>query len=438
MKQTLNNILTIVFFLLLFSKSNAQSLQELINATLENNYQISISKNEANISANNNTLGNAGFLPSLDISGGYSNSLNNTRQVFADATIREGIGAENTNLNASAILNWTVFDGFSVHAKRDQLSHLQNLGEFNSKFYIEQTVADVVVAYYQLVYETKLLKSYQQALEISAFRLKIAKKKREIGSSTIIDYGQAEVDYQTDSIRLLAQQNTIQLLVIEINRIANNELEQSIDVTNTDFNTNTIPNLDTLKKLIVNNNIQLTQQRLQELITETELRITIANRYPTVNLYGGYQYTKTTAEVGFLNANQTYGPTIGLNISFNLFNGGNTNREIKNLMLQNDNTKLTKAQVTKDIDANLLSSYHQYRSIMTQIRLAESNVEQMTKIYTTAQEQLKRGTINGYDFRLTQLNLLENQLKLTQLQYILKTIEVNLNRLSGSILTKFF
>lgn len=433
MKQILNKIV-IITVLSLVHESQAQSLQELINNALQNNYQISIIKNEASIAENNNTLGNAGYLPSLNVNGGYSNSFNNTKQVFADGTVREGTGAKNTNLNASAILNWTVFNGFSVHAKRDQLSRLQELGESNSKFYIEQTVADIVTAYYQLVYENSLLNNYQQALEISAFRLKIAKKKQEIGNATIMDYGQAIVDYQTDSIRLLAQQNTIQSLTIELNRIVNNELEQSINTSTSDFETKILPGIDTLKQLIEDNNSQLEQQRLQELIAETELRIIRANRYPTVNLYAGYQYTKTTAEVGFSNSNQTYGPTIGVNVSFNLFNGGNTNREIKNFKLYAENSTLEKVQVTKDVDANLLSSYYQYQSLMGQISLAQSNVEQMTKVYNTAQEQLKKGAINGYDFRLTQLSLLESQLKLTQLQFTLKAVEVNFNRMSGKIL----
>ncbi|WP_020530311.1 TolC family protein [Flexithrix dorotheae] len=433
MKRILNKIFVLAAIFIV-SNGSAQTLQEFINTAIQNNYQIKIVKNESIIAENNNTLGNAGFLPSLDIAGGYSNSFNNTKQVFADGTIREGSGAKNTNLNMSALMNWTVFNGFRVFAKQDQLGYLQTLGELNSKFYIEQTVADITTAYYQLVYEKKILENFEQSLEISAFRLKIARKKQEIGSATIIDYGQAMVDYQTDSIRILAQQNTIQSLIIELNRIANNPLEQPIKIQNKTFEAKILPSIDSLKYLISENNNQLAQQRLQELIAETELRITQANRYPSVNLFAGFQYNKNTAEVGFSNSNQTFGPTIGVNVSFNLFNGGNTKREIKNNMLFAENSTLTKNQITNDVDANVLSSYYQYQSVTNQISLAQNNVAQMNKINATAQEQFKRGAINGYDFRLTQLILLENQLKLTQLQFTLKTIEINLNRLSGKIL----
>ena len=58
----------------------------------------------------------------------------------------------------------------------------------------------------------------------------------------------------------------------------------------------------------------------------------------------------------------------------------------------------------------------------------------MTKVYKIAEEQLKQGAINGYDFRLTQMSLLNSELTLMQLQFALKAIEINLNRLSGRVL----
>ncbi len=57
--------------------------------------------------------------------------------------------------------------------------------------------------------------------------------------------------------------------------------------------------------------------------------------------------------------------------------------------------------------------------------------------YKTAEEQLKQGSINGYDFRLTQLSLLNSELSLMQYQFTLKAIEVNLNRLSGKVLETY-
>ncbi|HBK95318.1 MAG TPA: TolC family protein, partial [Porphyromonadaceae bacterium] len=47
-------------------------LNEVIRIGLENNYDLKISRNEQQISDNNLTLGNAGFLPSVGLNSGYS------------------------------------------------------------------------------------------------------------------------------------------------------------------------------------------------------------------------------------------------------------------------------------------------------------------------------------------------------------------------------
>lgn len=436
MKQILVNIIAILA-LLVGSNCSAQTLQEFVNAAMQNNYQINIVKNEAKIATNNNVIGNTGMLPSVNLDGTYSNSFNNTRQVFADGTIREGSNAKNTNLSVSALANWTVFNGFSVYAKRDQLGYLERLGQINSKFYIEQTVSDVVTAYYQMVYEKQVLNNYQQSLKISLFRLNLERKRKEVGASKAIDYSQALVDYQTDSIRLLGQENTIKGLQIEINNLLNYALEQELNITEEAFSFIAIPAKDSLLQNIDQANQQIAQQRLQELIAETELRMTKASRTPKVDLFGGYQYSRSTAEIGFSNSSQNYGPTVGVTVSFNLFNGGSTNREIKNTKLSSENTSLTKQQVTQQVNANSLIFYNEYKVLTTQIEIAKTNVDEMSKVYKIAESQLKNGSINSYDFRLTQQSLLTSELTLINLQLALKAVEINLNRMSGKIVESY-
>lgn len=429
----------ILAFITVFAvtKSSAQTLQEMIITALANNYQISIVKNEGQIASNNNVVGNTGVLPMVGFNGSQNTSFNNTKQVFADGSTREGNNAKNTNLNFAVMANWTVFNGFSVYAKRDQLRYLEELGQINSKFYIEQTVSDIVTVYHQLMFEQQLLKNYQQSLSISLFRLNLEKKRKEIGVGKAIDYGQALVDYQADSIRLLGQQNTIRALQITLNNILNNELERDLQVDNEAFKFVPIPSKDSLLQNVGNTNSQLAQQRLQELISETELRMAKADRYPKIDLFAGYQYSKSTAAVGFFNSNQNYGPAVGVSISFNLYKGGAVNREIENTKLETENTSLTKKQVNQQINADVLNFYNRYNSILSQIKLAESNVEEMTKVYKIAEEQLQKGAINGYEFRLTQLSLLNSELTLMQLRFALKAIEINLNRLSGKVLEAY-
>lgn len=436
MKQILNklNILALVCFAHI---GWTQSLDEFINKALENNYQIRIAKNEAKIASNNNTSGNAGQLPTIDLAGTASTSLNNTKQALSDGSVREGKNAKNSNINVAATANWTVFNGFKIQAKKEQLNLLAQLGEQDSKFYIEQTVSDIVVAYHQLVYQHAVLDNYKQSLGISSYRLALEKKRKDVGAGKTIDYSQALVDYQTDSIRFLAQKNQIKSLEIELNRLLNNPLENELLIDLKAFTTLPFPDKDSLVTNVMNYNSQLGQNKLAELITETEVRMANADRYPKIDLFAGYQFANSFAEVGFVNSNRNLGPQIGVSLNFNLFNGGKTNLLIENSSIYNENATLTNQQMQHDIEANVLSMFFNFNSIKEQLKLAENNVTTLDQVIETASEQLKRGAINGYDFRLTQLSMINARLTLMQLQYTAKAIEINLNRLSGSVLEAY-
>lgn len=415
----------------------SQSLSEFVNSALENNYQIQIVKNETQVAANNNTVGNAGQLPTIDFAGSGSTSLNNTQQSLSDGSVKEGSNAQNSSINASITANWTIFDGFRVQAKKQQLHILEQIGEQNAKFYIEQTISDVVVAYHQLVYEQQLLHNLEQSLSISAYRLSLEKKRKEVGAGKAIEYGQALVDYQSDSIRYLAQRNAIKSLEIELNRLLNSPLENELRIDISEFSIIPFPNKDSLIHDVKQNNVELSQKLLTELLAETDLRIAKANRSPKIDVFAGYQYSESFAEVGFINSNRSYGPTIGASISFNLFNGGKTILEIENSAVYQENAHLTKEQTNQNIDAEVLSLYYQYHSLQERILLASNNVVEINQVYEIASEQLKRGAINGYDFRLTQLTLLNAQLALMELQFAQKAVEINLNRLTGKVLISY-
>lgn len=436
MKKIINKIL-IICLTTSYSVVHAQSLSQFLNTALEQNYQISILKNESEIASNNNTLGNAGQLPSLGFSGTASKSSNNTIQKFADGSTREGNNASNSNMNFSLLANWTVFDGFRVYAKKNQLVYLEQIGQLNSKFYIEQTSADIVQIYYQLIFQKQLLESYTNSFAISKYRFQLEQKRKEVGAGKGIDYQQSVLDFQTDSMKILAQENTIKLLEIEMNRLMNADLENSISPESSEIEFNNKMQKDSLLIAVKNNNQQMKQQQLQELIAETSLRMEKADMYPKLSVYTGYQYSKSFAEVGFVNSNKNSGPIVGATISFNLYNGGNTQREIENASISQENSELKTKQLNQNLDADALKLYHQYASLKQRLELAEGNVIAAEKVYRIAEEQLKNGAINGYDFRLTQLSLLEANNTLSQLKYTLKAVEINLNRISGNVLNVY-
>ena len=100
------------------------SLAEVIATGLEQNFSIRLARIDATIAENNNTLGKAGFLPTLTAAGTKSWTVNNVNLVFFSGNVREGKNAHSDNLNPNATLSWTLFDGFNMWISKKRLNEL--------------------------------------------------------------------------------------------------------------------------------------------------------------------------------------------------------------------------------------------------------------------------------------------------------------------------
>lgn len=70
--------------------------------------------NDGQISAQNISYGNAGFLPRVNANVSQINSINNTNLKFFNGVDRNAKDAETITLVPSVEMNWTIFDGLNT------------------------------------------------------------------------------------------------------------------------------------------------------------------------------------------------------------------------------------------------------------------------------------------------------------------------------------
>ncbi|MFM6925621.1 MAG: TolC family protein, partial [Ferruginibacter sp.] len=156
------------------SAQNKLTVEQAIAATIENNYDIQLLRNDSSSYALDKSYARAAFLPRLNATTGLVFNNNNQKQKLADGTKRQGSGLRSSNLTGSVQLNWTVFDGFKMFATRDKLNEFVKLGELNIKNQMVTSVADVIKNYYGVVHQKQQLKAIEEQMSINEERVKVA------------------------------------------------------------------------------------------------------------------------------------------------------------------------------------------------------------------------------------------------------------------------
>jgi outer membrane protein TolC len=136
--------------------ANAQDTLELSTAIrigLENNFDIKISRGQEHIASNNNTIGNAGFLPTFDITAAQRYTIENTSQTFISGDAQNRDGAKSNNFSAGALLNWTFFDGTTMFYTKNRLEELEKQGIALTESMVQNVVAQIAIEFYTVALE---------------------------------------------------------------------------------------------------------------------------------------------------------------------------------------------------------------------------------------------------------------------------------------------
>jgi len=418
-----------------FIKGNAQqvlTLEEAVKIALENNYEIRMAKNDLKISQTNVASGNAGMLPTATASITQNNNLQNLSQTRTDGTTTSLDNAKSNSLNYGIGLGWTIFDGFKMFARKEQLQELQKLGETQLKLTIITKISDVQVAYYNLVQQQQQLQALDSTLVISNQRVNLAKNRFTIGKASKLEVLNAQVDINTDKVALLRQQELYKNSKVALNQLLARDSQMDFKVVS-DFTMETKLDYAELKALAEKQNPQIAALIISKKVAELELKQVKSGRYPTVAVNTGYNFAENESSLGFTTQSSARGLNYGFSASLNLFDGFAQRRNEKIANIQIENTAIQIDQQNLALNSQLATSYQTYLTNLELIQLEETN-EAIAKLnLDITLDKFRIGTITTLEFRTAQLNYVNAKVRYSDAQFQAKLSEIALKELAGAI-----
>ena len=408
------------------------TVEDAVKIALENNYEIKIAANDLKIDKQNVSLANAGLLPRIDATVTDDNGIQNTSQTRADGNVVALDNARNQSLNYGVTLGWTVFDGFRMFARYDQLKELEKLGDAELKLVVLTKISDVMTVYYDLVQQQQQLRALDSTLVISQQRVTLAQNRFTIGKASKLELLNAQVDMNTDTTNLLRQKELFANTKTQLNEILARDVKIQFDIVE-EFGVDNSLLLPELTTLAEKQNPQLQAQVINKRVAELQLKQVKGNRYPQVSVNTGYNFAESKSSLGFTSESSARGLTYGFSATMNLFNGFLQKRNEKIAKLQIENSSIVIEQQTQMLNSQLTTAYQTYLTNIQLIELEEKNESLAKQNLDITMEKYRIGTIPTLEFRTAQLNYVNAKVRFSNAQYMAKLSEISLKELAGNL-----
>lgn len=422
--------LFIIIFSLHVYSQEILTLENAIKIGLENNYSIKIAENLQEISENDATIGNAGFLPSIDASASYEESKTNTEQQYYDGRYVDRSNVSSDNFSSGVFLNWTIFDGLQMFASYSRYKELKKIGEHNFKLQIENNVAEIIKSYNNIIREKYIIEVIKRNIETSQERVAIAENKLEYGSGSRFDLRQATIDLNEDKASFLQEERNLQQEKIYLNQLLGRDINLNFEILDTIKIDTSLVYDDLYSTFLVNNN-ELLIAETNKNISQLDIKMIRSELFPTISVSAGYNYNRSTSGAGIIEENKNYGFNYGISASLPLFDGLNRKRRLENSQIDLNNSLLSFEELKNNLSGELLDAYQRYRNAIDLINLERESLEAVQANIETGLERLRLGNITPLEFRETQIQLFESESRLQSAMYEAKIAETDLLRLCG-------
>lgn len=429
----MKKILFILFATIFYSAAFCQSLslQDAINIALKKSLDLQLLKNNVEINNINNYIGVAGGLPLVTASAADIEQTTNVNQKLNTGTIIQRNGAVGNTYTSNVTGTLLLYNGLRVAATKHRLEQLESQSEQYLNSQIQNTMASVMVSYYDIVRQQSYIKTIDKSIAVAQQQLDIVKTQQSLGMANNADLFQSQIN-----VNALVQQKQAQLLVIDQAKtglllLLNLKPDSLIQIVDTISVDKSIVLGDILNNLNRNADILAAQNQIE--INQYILKETAAQRYPSLNATTGYNFNRSQISAGNVLLNKINGPFAGLTLAIPIYNGSAYKRAQEVAEINVKNAALQKDIVERNYAAHAVQTYQAYLSSLHQLDSQRVNVELAQKLIDLVLQrfQLRNATI--IDLIQAEQSYQNASYTLINLTYAAKSSEIELNRLINQL-----
>lgn len=415
------------------AQTSALTLPAAVQIALKNNFGIQIAKNNVTIADISNDYGYAGGLPTVSATATDQEQATSLKQEYSNpANNRSSNNAFSNNLSASLNASMPLYNGGRIATVKKRLGAVetQTRQQLSSRALV--LVNNVMLKYYDIIRQQSYARTLQRSIDATQQRLDIVKAQQNVGVANNADLFQSQVDLNTASQNLQAQQLVVDqgktdlLTLLTLNPDSAIAVEDTIVVDSTIQLAAILDAVQTANPDVLAADEQITINKYIE-------KETGALRYPSLYVNAGYNYSRTRNSQGFSLLNLNYGPYASVSLNVPIFNGGIYKRQGQIAGMNVKNAQLTKDTLVLNYTSNAVKNWQAYKNNLKQLQTAKANYELSQKLLNLVQQRFKLRQATVVDVKNAEQSFENAGYILINVSFAAKSAEVQLRRYANQL-----
>ena len=361
------------------------TLHQCIALALRNSPKVAIAKGNVSKARINLRDAQSGFLPQVNLSGGYG--INNLNKEF--------LWNENHyHLSLSASMN--PFSGGKkfLNVAKTQASFSSTREGY--RLTRSSLVREVTGKYYNLLKAEELFRLKIQSLNQKRTHLDLAQTQHGLGIVPRADVLKAEADLASAQVDSLQAEGNWGLAKAELNDALGISLDHPIEIRPVKLAKAPPPDLDSCLAQALAHRPELAQQKLNLSIMKDNLKLAKIDRLPLLTLTGSYNVYADRFVFGGVPLNRENWKRnrdwqVGLGLSFPIFDGGVRCRAIQGAEIGINEAKLNYEELEREVRLEVKSAHLNLVTALKKIELTERQVKSAEESYKATLGRYKAG-----------------------------------------------
>ncbi len=383
------------------------SVNDAVQQAMTNNYNVQIANLQQDIGEKNNTWGEAGAFPTVDLIVAQNNTIQDNRN--NPFTFNPGIFLSQ-GISPTLSANWTIFSGFAVRMSKVRLEQLEAQSANNALAVMETTIQDVLNAYYTAKLHAARVDLLREVYTISKDRVGYYELKQEYSSGSSLELMQFRNQMLTDSSNLILQElsykNSVRNLLLLMNDTVMSP--EDINLTSAMNLGDVIIDKDVALDAMLSNNKNLKNQYINVELQQTATSLQRSFLYPTLSLQAGMNPSWSQFNIWQDNSNKLQTANVvyygNLSLRYSIFNNWKNKRAVEVSKIQEEIAEITTESMEVTLTNTLKNLMELYDVRNELVAISEQNLEYAKKSFELAQDRFSSGTINSIDLATLQTN----------------------------------